>query len=77
MKTEPKEILKIITAYLEQHPQLRFTQAIFNLDINQSPEEPEYQFKGPFRDNYSDKDDEVLICGIPPTPSQPGIGPEK
>ena len=60
MKTEHKEILKIITAYLERHPQLRFTQTIFNLDINQSPEEPEYQFKGLFRDNHGDKDDEIL-----------------
>lgn len=60
MKTEHKEILKIITAYLEQHPQLRFTQAIFNLDINQSTKDPEYQLKGLFRDNYGDKDDEVL-----------------
>lgn len=60
MKTEHKEILKFITAYLERHPQLRFTQAIFNLDINQSPKEPEYQLKGLYRDNYSDKDNEVL-----------------
>ncbi len=60
MKTEHKEILQVIAAYLEKHPQLRFTQAIFNLDINQSPDEPEHQFKGLFRDNHEDKDDKVL-----------------
>lgn len=60
MKKEHKEILKIITAYLQKYPQLRFTQAVFNLDINQSPDEPEYQFKGLFRDNHVDRHDEVL-----------------
>jgi hypothetical protein len=60
MKTEHIEILQIITAYLEKHSQLRFTQAIFNLDINQPPDAPEYKFKGLLRDNHGDKDDEVL-----------------
>jgi len=60
MKKEHKEILKLITAYLEKYPQLRFTQVLLNLDINQFPEEPKYQCKGLFRDNHDDKDDEVL-----------------
>lgn len=58
MKTEHKEILELIRSYLEKNPDLRFTQALFNLDINQKPIGK--IFDNILRDNHGDKDPEVL-----------------
>ena len=59
MKKEHQEILKIIETYLEKNPEQRFTQALFNLDINQS--HSSILWEGALRDNYGDKDSTVVV----------------
>lgn len=61
MKDTHKEIIKLISDYLEEHPEIRFTQALYNLRINgffsvDNPEETNFLF----RDNYNDSDEDVL-----------------
>jgi hypothetical protein len=53
---ESLEILKKLTQYLEDHPGIRFGQALFNLDIN------EFNKDGSliYRDIYNDSDEEIL-----------------
>ena len=61
MKDTHKEIIKLISDYLEEYPEIRFTQALYNLRINgfYSVDNPEkYNFL--FRDNYNDSDEDVL-----------------
>lgn len=61
MKDTHKEIIKLISDYLEEYPEIRFTQALYNLRINgfYSVDDPEkYNFL--FRDNYNDSDEDVL-----------------
>lgn len=61
MKDIHKEIIKLISDYLEEYPECRFTQALYNLRINGyfSVDNPEkYNFL--FRDNYNDSDEDVL-----------------
>ena len=60
MKTEYQKIINLIYSYLEKYLNLRFTQALFNKDINQKPDSPDKLFDGVLRDNYGDKDSEVL-----------------
>tara|TARA_R110002020_G_scaffold419155_1_gene628404 strand:- start:16661 stop:16957 length:297 start_codon:yes stop_codon:yes gene_type:complete len=59
MNIEHQQILKLLTAYLNKNPELRFTQALFNLDINQKPISKD-PFNRDLRDNYGDKDSSVL-----------------
>jgi len=61
MKNTHKEIIKLISDYLEEYPEIRFTQALYNLRINRfysvdNPEESNFLF----RDNYNDSDEVVL-----------------
>ena len=58
MRSEHRKILELIRSYLEENPDLRFTQALFNLDINQKPKDK--IFENILRDNYGDKDYKVL-----------------
>lgn len=51
MKIKHQKILELVKSYLEQNPKLRFTQALFNLDINQKPDSPDKLFEGVPRDN--------------------------
>lgn len=60
MKEEHQKILELIKSYLEENPKLRFTQALFNLNINQKPDSPDKLFERVLRDNYGDKDSTVL-----------------
>ena len=57
MNDDAKEILKLIETYLQENPEIRFTQALFNLGVN--------TFRGEhtdcLRDNYNDTDKEVLL----------------
>jgi len=48
------EILTLLCKYLDEHPDIRFTQALYNLRINEKLE------IGSFVDNHSDTDDQVL-----------------
>lgn len=61
MNTTQSEILAIIEDYLIKHPGIRFTQALFNLGINEFADKinPETQ-KFHLRDVYSDGDSKVL-----------------
>lgn len=56
-----EEIIKLITLYKKTNPDLRFSQILFNLNINEfnnknNPEKDDYLL----RDNYSDSDNEIL-----------------
>lgn len=61
MKNETRQIWELLGAYLTENPEIRFTQALFNLDINRfadsiNPHKKDYHFK----DNYSELDPDVL-----------------
>jgi len=60
MKKEHKLIIEKVEQYLENHPDQRFGQAIFNLGINEfqkttDPRNPNYNL----RDIYNDSDSEI------------------
>jgi hypothetical protein len=61
MKPEHKTIINLISDYLEKNPEQRFSQALFNLSINQfsNQENPE-EIKFLLRDIYSDSDEDVI-----------------
>ncbi len=61
MKKEHKEIIDLISSYLEYDPELRFGQALFNLKINEfqkttDPRNPNYNL----RDIHNDNDTDIL-----------------
>lgn len=61
MKKEHKEILEVISKYLEENPEQRFWQALFNLWINEfadksNPEAKDFLLK----DIYNDRDSEIV-----------------
>jgi len=61
MKKEHKEIIDLISTYLEYDPELRFGQALFNLKINEfqkstDPRNPNYNL----RDIHNDNDADIL-----------------
>ena len=61
MKKEHKEIIDLISNYLEYDPELRFGQALFNLKINEfqkstDPRNPNYNL----RDIHNDNDADIL-----------------
>lgn len=56
MTDEHKQILERLKVYLDQHPDQRFGQAIFNLGINEFKQNQEHQL----RDIYNDSDAEIL-----------------
>lgn len=61
MNSEHKTILKVLEDYLMQNPNMRFSQALFNLNINQfAKEECQENEERLLRDIYNDKDDAVL-----------------
>ena len=60
MKTEHKEILSLIGNYLKKHPELRFGQALSNLEVLEFAEKsfpPEHNL---LRDIYNDSDKVIL-----------------
>ncbi|MBN4049744.1 hypothetical protein JYT36_00790, partial [Bacteroidales bacterium AH-315-N07] len=61
MKIEHQEIIKLLSRYLGENPDQRFTQAIFNLGINEfaNKENPEKE-NNRLRDVYNDPDGIVL-----------------
>ncbi|KAA1241023.1 hypothetical protein [Aquimarina sp. RZ0] len=61
MKKEHQKIIDHISTYLNENPEQRFGQAIFNLKINEFIEEenlinPKYQL----RDIHNDSDEKIL-----------------
>ncbi|MET1260049.1 hypothetical protein ABV409_11925 [Flagellimonas sp. DF-77] len=61
MKKEHQSIIGKITQFLEDHPDQRFGQAIFNLRINefQKSTDPKNPFRA-LRDIYNDSDSEII-----------------
>jgi hypothetical protein len=58
MTPETKAILEILTKYLEENPTIRFTQALFNLGINDFPTD---NSNPPLmKDNFHDTNMDVL-----------------
>lgn len=58
MKELNKKIIELISDYIEQYPEQRFGQILFNLDINQFVKSKEYEPKT--RDIYYDSNKEIL-----------------
>lgn len=58
MKKLNKKIIELISDYIEQYPEQRFGQILFNLDINQFVNSKEYEPK--IRDIYYDSNKEIL-----------------
>ena len=61
MKKEHQEIIDILSKYLEKSPDIRFGQALFNLNINQfadelNPDNKEFLL----RDIHNDSDAKIL-----------------
>jgi hypothetical protein len=61
MKKEHKKIIELIEKYLENQPDLRFGQALFNLKVNEFQEtiddrNPNFDL----RDIYNDSDEEII-----------------
>lgn len=52
-----EELVELIKEYSSKNPEQRFTQILFNLNINQFKEK---DFTEGFRDNYNDLDQNVL-----------------
>jgi len=61
IKPETEVILKVLREYLEANPHIRFTQALFNLNINQfaDKENPSRQ-NYLLRDAYNDLDLQIV-----------------
>ena len=61
MNENAKEIIQLITGYLEANPDIRFGQALFNLNINQFEDQKDPSSKGfLLRDIYNDTDQKIL-----------------
>ena len=60
MKQEHKKILTIIEQYLEKYPDLRFGQALYNLNINQFEEPFNTDGENQMRDIHEDSDIKIL-----------------
>ena len=61
MKAEHKAILNILEKYLKEHPEIRFGQALFNLNINEFADKDNPSNKNHLlRDIYNDLDENIL-----------------
>jgi len=60
MKNEHKVILNILGQYLEKYPELRFGQALFNLDIMQWEEPFNPHGENVMRDIHADSDVKII-----------------
>jgi hypothetical protein len=59
MKKEHADILELLQSYLEQNPELRFGQAIFNLGINEFEKTADPD-RNILRDIYNDTDADIV-----------------
>ena len=61
LKPEHKKIINAITKYLERNPQIRFGQALFNLNINEFADRNHPELKNHLlRDIHSDSDEKIV-----------------
>lgn len=61
MKNEHGELIRLISLYLEEHPELRFGQALHNLRINEFSNPSDPGSEGHLlRDIYQDGDESIL-----------------
>ena len=62
MEWQHKIIIALIENYLENNPEQRFGQALFNLKINQFEESTNNDVLAPqLRDIYNDSDSEIIL----------------
>ncbi|GAA4273635.1 hypothetical protein U6A24_18300 [Aquimarina gracilis] len=61
MKKEHKEIIKLLSEYLSNHPDQRFGQALFNLRINEFDKSTNTQMPNSIRDIHNDSDTDIII----------------
>ncbi len=62
MKKEHKIIIKALSNYLEKYPNIRFGQALVNLNINRF-EDDAFAIRNPYKepvDIYNDLDEEIV-----------------
>ncbi len=60
MNIEHEKILSALKIYLEKNPSQRFTQALFNLKINEFVSNYINDMPSPFKDNYEMSNTECL-----------------
>ena len=60
MKTTHNKIMLLLKSYLNQYPDQRFGQALFNLDINQFKDDNIKERDFSLRDIYNDEDEEII-----------------
>lgn len=61
MNDNAQKIIEALTLYLEQNPSIRFSQALFNLGINEFADKEHPELKSfLLRDIYNDNDGEIL-----------------
>lgn len=61
MNDNAQKILEALTLYLEQNPSIRFSQALFNLGINEFANKEHPELKSfLLRDIYNDSDVDLL-----------------
>lgn len=62
MKKEHKKFIKKLTKYLQQNPEFRVTQALYNMGVNHR-DPNNNTMAGAFVDNYN-QDDEVTLSRV-------------
>lgn len=60
MKKEHKKFIKKLTKFLQQNPEQRITQALYNLGVNYSIPHASTDVPANFVDNYNHADEHVL-----------------
>ena len=60
LKSEHQEIIAILTKFLEEHPEHRFGQALFNFSINQFASKHPADSNHLLKDIYNDSDSDIL-----------------
>lgn len=72
MTENQKTLIEILSEYLKKNPNLRFSQALFNLNINQFADPINPETKGfLLKDIYNDTDEQLLeriFDNLPDTP---------
>lgn len=60
-KQSNKEIINLLTRYMDENPSQRFGQILFNLDINQFKDKADpSRYEHLLRDIYNDLNDDIL-----------------
>ncbi len=60
MTKEQEQIIKSLSEYLDKYPEIRFGQALFNLNINEFEKPNKFFGENKLRDIYNDSDLKIL-----------------